>query len=326
MELKEIQMMPKGELHVHLNGLANTGLIRSLLQASSAELPSNFDLNNDLTRHTPIGSLSEYLKPWQALRLIPKSRADLSKIVDSAFSELKRDNVEFVELRNSVIYISLLNNITVQKALEWLLQDMEESSSRYNIKAGLILTITRGEYAPEHLRALVDAYKSLGRPQSVIGLDLAGNEDVSPPPETAYLFRTAKDEEGLSITIHAGETGKSHNIEDAIINYSADRIGHGTAIVQEPRLIELVKKKDICIEVCPVSNRLTNAVAENEYHPVREMVKHGVPFVVCSDNPSIHGSTLSDDYFELYKETNSALLIQNMLSDQKKYSFIKGIE
>ncbi|ENO0730374.1 amidohydrolase family protein [Vibrio parahaemolyticus] len=326
MELKEIQTMPKGELHVHLNGLANTALLRSLLQASVNKLPSDFDLYHDLTRQTPASSLSEYLKPWQALRLVPQSRSDLSKIVDSAFFELKNDNVEFVELRNSVIYISLLNNITVQEALEWLLQDIEECSSRYNIKAGLLLTITRGEYAPEHLRALVDAYKSLGRPQSVIGLDLAGNEDVSPPPETAYLFRTAKDEEGLSITIHAGETGKSQNIEDAIINYSADRIGHGTAIVQAPRLIELVKKKDICIEVCPVSNRLTNSVAENESHPVREMVKHEVPFVVCSDNPSIHGSTLSDDYFELYKETNNALLIQNMLSTQKKYSFIKGIE
>lgn len=33
MEFKEIKMMPKGELHVHLNGLANTHLIRSLLQA-----------------------------------------------------------------------------------------------------------------------------------------------------------------------------------------------------------------------------------------------------------------------------------------------------
>lgn len=326
MELKEIQMMPKGELHVHLNGLANTGLIRSLLQSSSTELPSNFDLYKDLTRHTPAGSLSEYLKPWQALRLVPRSRADLSKIVDSAFSELKRDNVEFVELRNSVIYISLLNDITVSEALEWLLQDIEEQSNRYNIKAGLLLTITRGEYASEHLRALLDAYKSLERPQLVVGLDLAGNEDVSPSPDTAHLFRTAKDEEGLSITVHAGETGNPQNIEDAIISYSADRIGHGTAIVKDPRLIELVKNKDICIEVCPVSNRLTNAVAEKESHPVTEMVKHEVPFVVCSDNPSIHGSTLSNDYFELYKETNNVLLIQNMLSAQKKYSFIKGIE
>ncbi|WP_257575297.1 hypothetical protein [Vibrio parahaemolyticus] len=78
--------------------------------------------------------------------------------------------------------------------------------------------------------------------------------------------------------------------------------------------------------MCPVSNRLTNAVAENESHPVTEMVKYEIPFVICSDNPSIHGSTLSDDYFELYKETNNVLLIQNMLSTQKKYSFIKGIE
>jgi adenosine deaminase len=75
---------------VHLNRLANTALLKSLIQASINELPYDFDLSHDLTRHTPANSLFEYLKPWQALRLEPKSREDLSKIVNSAFSELRR--------------------------------------------------------------------------------------------------------------------------------------------------------------------------------------------------------------------------------------------
>ncbi|WP_159739675.1 amidohydrolase family protein [Vibrio atypicus] len=326
MDLFKMKSLSKGELHVHLNGLAKTNILRSLLESCTDELPKGFSLSSDLTRSTPASSLSDYLKPWQALRLIPRSRTDLSKIVDSAFAELQRENVKFVELRNSIIYISLLNGITVQESLEWLLQAIDELSTKYNITAGLILTVTRGEYAPEHLRALLEAYKLLGRPKSVVGLDLAGNEEVHPPTETASLFRKAKDDEGLSITIHAGETGKPLNIEEAIHNYGADRIGHGTAIIKSPQLMDLVKEKDICIEVCPVSNRLTNAVAENESHPVREMVEHGVPFVICSDNPSIHCSSLSEDYLEFYNETGNSELLENMFATQKKYSFIKGLK
>lgn len=325
MNFQEAHKMLKGELHVHLNGVVSTTVIRSLLEKNTGSLPSNFNLSKDLNRTSPAKSLIEYLAPWQVLRLVPKSREDLTIIVESAFVELKSENIIFVELRNSVIYISLLNNITVQEALEWLLEDIEACSCKYGISAGIILTVTRGEYAPNHLTALLEAYKKLGRPKSIIGLDLAGNENITPPLETAKLFRDAKEKEGLGITIHAGETGNCSNIEDAIINYGADRIGHGTAIVKSQKLIELVKEKDICIEVCPISNHLTNAVTENEIHPVIDMINLDIPFVVCSDNPSIHESSLSEDYVEFYKATNNLEYLQNMLSTQKRYSFLKGL-
>lgn len=95
----------------------------------------------------------------------------------------------------------------------------------------------------------------------MIGLDLAGNEDITPPPETASLFRSAKDKYGLGITIHAGETGNADNIRNAIISYGADRIGHGTAVIRSPEIMDLIRELDICIEVCPISNRLTGAVS-----------------------------------------------------------------
>ncbi|MDY0249736.1 MAG: adenosine deaminase [Pseudomonas sp.] len=325
MNRNDIQLMKKGELHVHLNGLVSTDVIQELLVRDGTELPSGFNLERDLNISLPADSLASYLKPWQVLRLIPKSKNNLRMIVESAFLNLKSQNITFVEIRNSIIYLALLNNISVDEALYWLVSEVEEASEKYKIKAGLILTVSRGDYALEHLRALLGAYEKLGRPNAIVGLDLAGNEDLTSPIETASLFLHAKDKYGLNVTIHAGETGRVENVISAVNEFGADRIGHGTAASKSVEVMGLLKDKNVCIEVCPISNRLTNAVKESESHPVIDFIDHKVPFVICSDNPSIHSSSLTDDYLEFYRETNSLQHLNDMYSNQKEYSFIKGL-
>ena len=83
-------------------------------------------------------------------------------------------------------------------------------------------------------------------------------------------------------------------------------------------------ESDICVEVCPISNRMTGAVGEIEEHPITKFVKGGVPFVISSDNPAIHCSGLVDDYIEFYNLTQCGKSIKNMLDQQKKYSFLEG--
>jgi len=325
MNRNEITLMKKGELHVHLNGLVSTDVIRGLLIKDRSELPSGFDLERDLNISLPADSLAAYLKPWQVLRLIPKSKSSLRVIVESAFLNLKSQNITFVEIRNSIIYLAFLNNISVDEALYWVVSEVEEASEKYKIKAGLILTVSRGDYAPEHLRALLGAYAKLGKPNTVVGLDLAGNEDIASPVETGSLFLHAKSKYGLNVTIHAGETGRIENIISAVNEFGADRIGHGTAASKSVEVMGFLKDRDICIEVCPVSNRLTNAVNESESHPVIDFIDHKVPFVICSDNPSIHSSSLTEDYLEFYRETGSSQHFRDMYSNQKKYSFIRDL-
>ncbi|KAA1160366.1 amidohydrolase family protein [Pseudoalteromonas fuliginea] len=317
--------MDKGELHVHLNGLVSSELVIKLLNNNIIDIPQGFDLEKDLNIIKPAKSLSSYLKPWDLLRFVPKSRSDLTLIVFDAFENLRKSNVRFVELRNSILYIALLNEVNVDVAMAWLLEDVSRASEFYDIKAGLILTVTRGDYSLEQLRSLLNAYIKLGKPDLIVGLDLAGNEDINVSSALAYEFVRAKTEFGLKITIHAGETGNFENIVIAVNDFKADRIGHGTAAIKSQPTLELLKEKDICVEVCPISNRLTNAVGESESHPVIEFINNEVPFVICSDNPSIHRSSITQDYIEFYRETKSSLHIKKMLEIQKKYSFIKGL-
>ncbi|HGV9230393.1 TPA: adenosine deaminase [Providencia rettgeri] len=318
--------LPKGELHVHLNGLISTELVRDLLIQNNSKIPSDFCLKNDLNITSPAKSLSEYLKPWSVLRLVPQSRHELSVIIENAFINLQKENVKFAELRNTIKYLATLNGISLKDALLWVITDIDMYAEKYNIQAGLIITVSRGDSSHIVLGELLKAYVDLGCPKTVVGLDLAGDEDIPIPIDTASIFMNAKDKYGLGITIHAGETGNFNNIKDAILKFGADRIGHGTALIKSDEVIELVKSRNICIEVCPISNRLTNAVNSNEVHPVAHMIECDIPFVLCSDNPSIHKSSISQDYSEFYNETKNSEILNNMFNIQKKYSFISGVK
>jgi len=324
MNINECIELSKADLHVHLNGLFDTDTIRKVIEKENLDIPHGFDLDKDLNVLTYKKSLINYLKPWDILRLIPTRRDNLSILIKSAFVKLKEDNVKFIELRSSVIYLSLLFQKNLEDTLAILIEELTKASVKFEIPYGLILTIPRGEYSLVILSQLLRAYENLGRPSEIVGLDLAGDEDVKVSSDLALKFKSAKNDFGLSITIHAGETGNYKNIEEAIHKYSADRIGHGAAAEQSQQTMDLLLKNNICIEICPISNRRTGAVKAKDTHPVKTFIKNNIPFVLCSDNPSIHKSSLSYDYFDFITETNRVDLVNNMFEMQKKYTFLKN--
>lgn len=317
--------LKRGELHVHMNGAVPTSTIWEILADEGTSLPQRFDFQRDLVRLTPCRSLAEYLAPWQILRLFPKKRANLDRLTLSVFGSLAKNQVGFVELRSSLLYLATLQGCSPAQALELLIESTGEAARRHGICRGLILTVTRGDYGAVGLATLLQAFEDLGRPKEVVGLDLAGDEEMSYPTELPSMFRDAKDRFGLGITIHAGETGRAENVRSAVDLFDADRIGHGTAAGKDPGLLELLAERRICVEVCPISNRLTGAVPPNEAHPLQEFRRHGVPFVICSDNPAIHQHGLADDQAAAMAEGLSICDMQQQYEIAKRYSFMEGL-
>lgn len=310
---------------MHLNGAIPASTIRDILADEATVLPDGFELGRDLHRATPCQSLAEYLMPWQVLRLFPRRRENLDRLTLPVFAGLAGNNVRFAELRSSVLYLASLQKCSPAQALERLIESTGEAAQRYGIRRGLILTVTRGDYGAVNLSTLLQAYRDIGEPKEVIGLDLAGDEEMPYPAELPSLFREAKDTFGLGITIHAGETGRIENVRAAVELFGADRIGHGTAAGKDPELLELLSFKKICIEVCPISNRLTGAVPPNEAHPLQQFRQFGVPFVVCSDNPAIHRCGLADDHAVAMTEGLSIGDLRQQYEVAKRYSFMRDL-
>jgi adenosine deaminase len=315
----------RGELHVHMNGAIPVFTIREILADEATVLPDGFQFVRDLVRSTPCRSLAEYLTPWQVLRLFPRKRENLDRLTLAVAASLADNNVRFVELRSSVLYLAALQKCSPAQALERLIESTGHAAQRYGIRRGLIITVTRGDYGAVNLSTLLQAYQDLGEPKDVVGLDLAGDEEMAYPAELPLLFREAKDRFGLGITIHAGETGRVENIRSAVELFGADRIGHGTASAKDPELLDLLATKGICVEVCPISNRLTGAIPKNGAHPLQRFRQHGVPFVICSDNPAIHQRGLAEDQAAALAEGLSISDMRQQYEVAKRYSFMEDL-
>jgi adenosine deaminase len=149
-------------------------------------------------------------------------------------------------------------------------------------RAGLILCGLYGE-PPSLLDELVRI--AAARP-GVVGLDLAGG----PAPGQSFrltdyapAFRRAA-ESGIGRTVHAGEGRPPDEIRVAIVELGAQRIGHGTTLCDDPRVLELVRERGITIEACLTSNLHTGAIAALEAHPLARWLEAGVRACVCTDN------------------------------------------
>jgi adenosine deaminase len=210
--------------------------------------------------------------------------------------------------------------------LERLIESTGRAAQQYGIRRGLILTVTRGDYSAVNLATLLQAYEDIGRPKDVVGLDLAGDEETPYSAELPPMIREAKDRYGFGITIHAGETGRVQNVRAAVELFHADRIGHGTAAGKDPALMDLLAAEEVCVEVCPISNRLTGAVPRDEAHPLQEFRRRGVPFVICSDNPAIHQGGLADDQAAAMAEGLSICDMQQQYEVAKRFSFIEDLK
>ena len=76
----------------------------------------------------------------------------------------------------------------------------------------------------------------------------------------AHLFRRAK-EAGLASLPHAGEWAGPANVWATLEHYAPDRIGHGITSIEDPVLVRELADRRIPLEISPVSNVATGAVA-----------------------------------------------------------------
>jgi aminodeoxyfutalosine deaminase len=146
------------------------------------------------------------------------------------------------------------------------------------------------EAAEETARLAVDL-----RPEGLVSFGLGGPEIGVPRPQFKPYFDRAI-AAGLHSVPHAGETTGPQTVWDALNELGAERIGHGTTSVQDPRLLAYLAEHRIPLEVCPTSNIATRAVARLDEHPIREMVAAGVLVTINSDDPPMFGTDLNNEY------------------------------
>jgi adenosine deaminase len=235
-------------------------------------------------RFRPGMGLAAALRSFELSLAVLQAPAAVRRVADEICADAAREGVTTLEIR----FAPQLHGGASPAAI------VDAAAEGVAGRAGLILCGLFGE-DPSVLERLVALARSC---PAVVGIDLAGGPSPAHPHglrDYVRPFSLARDL-GLGRTVHAGEGRPPSEIREAVELLHAQRIGHGTTLLDDPEVVDLVRGRGVTIEACLTSNLHTGAVDEIAAHPLPGLLESGVRVTVCTDNTLFSGVDAPGEY------------------------------
>jgi len=293
-----LHRLPKTELHVHLDGSLRPQTMLELADEHAIRLPSSdaTELAEHMRAHE-VRNLEEYLEKFRITLSLMQTGNAMERVAFELAEDNARENVRYIEVRYSPT-LHTAQRLPLTEAVEAPLRGLARAESQYDIRTALIICGIRN-MDPATSRDLADltvAFKGRG----VVAFDLAGAEYNYPAKKHRDAFFTVINK-NMATTIHAGEAYGPESIHQALHYCRANRIGHGTRLIEDPDLMEYVRNFRIPLEICLTSNVQTHAVPSLADHPLRRYYDEGLVVTLNTDNRLMSDTTVTDEYWRAHE-------------------------
>lgn len=288
-----LRRLPKAELHCHLDGSVRPTTMLELAREQGTSLPAGDPQSlRDHMRVDDARNLEDYLARFEVTLSVMQTEAALERIAYELGEDAAADGVHYLEVR----YAPILNQrggLSLERTVEAPLRGLARAERDHGIVARVIVCALRHLPPPvsRELAELAVAYRDRG----VVGFDLAGGEAGHPARVHAEAFDHARRHD-LACTCHAGEGDGAESVRQALHVCGAQRIGHGTRLIEDSSLTDFCGEQRIPIEICLTSNVQTHAAPSYAAHPVRTYYDRGLTVVLNTDNRLMSDVTLTDEY------------------------------
>lgn len=321
-----MKSFPKVDIHRHLEGSVRPETFIEVSKKVGGKLPAYEldELRPLLQVDSDCCELKNFLSKFDIYRDFYESSEAIQEVAYRAVKDAALDNVKYLELRFSPTHFAANKKFNETDVLSWIKESIERASKDYNIIVTPILTISRDfglDMAEKTVNLVLQMQDSF-----FCGLDIAGNELINSARPFKSLFKKAKDA-GMGLTVHAGEVGGPSNVREAVVDYHADRIGHGIWSIEDEELMDMLRDRNVMLEVCITSNLHTGVVKSLDKHPLKEIKSSGVAFCLNTDDPGVSALCLTDEYcnavtafgftVEDFKIMNLSALDHAFYSDKK---------
>ncbi|MFH1709963.1 MAG: hypothetical protein ABH860_02685 [bacterium] len=320
---KMIQLLPKIELHYHLDGSVKRETIFDLsktqkidLSKTSGRLPAGYTVEDirKIVSMQPGEKLDpskfmEFLTDKFLLPLVVMQTPEaLERIAYEAMEDAYLDGI----FHREVIFAPCLHTgqgLSYGEVTDAIVAGLLKGEKEFGVTSSLRPSIYRDKVAvkgfEDHPLKTVDAIlraREKYGDQIEIALDLVGFEAPFPPEDQRYqlaIMKAAKN--GVPLSLHAGEMpGTRDNVFTAVTAFEAKRVGHGIyAIFGGVSPWELAALKNVVFEVCPTSNVLLGNTGEMKSHPIARMDQMGLKVTVNTDDATVFNITLSEEFKKL---------------------------
>ncbi|GHJ43500.1 putative adenosine/adenine deaminase [Catellatospora sp. TT07R-123] len=279
---RDLRLLPKAELHVHLLGALRETTLREL--SALAGLPP--------ANPQAFTTFAQFQQMFQAAYDAVKThREHLERLVREVVADAAADGAVWVQPHFDPHIFPAFG--TPDEVLRLVLAAGEDEGGRRGVGFGLTIGAMRhlGPDRTEELARFAARHAGHG----VYAFGLTGDEVAYPPEPFAAAFALARSA-GLAAAPHAGELAGPDSVRAAVEALGATRIAHGVGAADDPRLLRELVDRDVTLDVCLTSNLRLGVVGAMTEHPLPRLLAAGVPCTLGADDPLMFGVGLLDEY------------------------------
>lgn len=307
--------IPKVELHCHLEACFQPQTVKEIGRTLGLDIPEDPEIfRQEWLITEPVNNLQLALKKFANIQKLWGSEETIERLTCEACEYAMEQNIRIFELRYSPDFIRVANpRLSFEKIHEAVVRGVARAR-HLDIAVGVIgivqktLSLRDAAYTTDFI---------IENRASFVGIDMADIDIGFGIRRFAPLMNKAK-QAGLHITLHAGEENvpeAPQHVRVAVEELGAERIGHGIYIIRDREVMDLVKRENVLLEICPTSNRLTNSVPSIRAHPLRKLMEAGVMVSINSDDPHLFGIDLCHEYDIVHDELGLTAEDFNSIND-----------
>ena len=288
-----LRAMPKAELHMHIEGSLEPGLIFALAQRNGvalaypdvASLRSAYQFNN----------LQSFLDIYHAGTMVLKTEQDFYDMTLAYLQRAAADNVIHTEIFFDT-QTHTGHGLSADVVINGLHRACVDAKAQLGMTASLILCFLRHLSEQEAFESLEQAMPFRDK---IVGVGLASGELGNPPEKFAKVFARAR-ELGFRLVAHAGEEGPPAYIWSALDALKVERIDHGVQAFGDAALMQRLAHEKIPLTVCPLSNLKLCVFKTLADHNLGRMMDAGIAVTVNSDDPAYFGGYINENFTQTF--------------------------
>ena len=288
-----LRLMPKAELHMHVEGSLEPEMIFRLAERNGVKLA--YGSVEALRAAYAFEDLQSFLDIYYAGASVLLKAEDFFDMAFAYFERAAADNVVHAEIFFDP-QTHTERSVPLAAVIEGLEHACRRAHAEFGLSAKLIMCFLRHLSEDEALATLDEA---LAHRKHFIGVGLDSSERGHPPEKFARVFARCR-ELGLHVVAHAGEEGPPEYIRNALDVLKVQRIDHGVRCLEDPALVARLARERVPLTVCPLSNVKLRVFDTMAAHNLPALLDAGLCATVNSDDPAYFGGYLNQNFVETF--------------------------
>lgn len=281
-DLEKVKSIPKGDLHNH-----------ALLGMRFSQFNKYFhgQVNPPPIKMNGLKEMASYLDN-ETIKFI-NSKREIEDLLELAIKEAIDDGVILLEASLDASFISYYENNAEYFSMIQNLKDKYSRELYFRPELGAARVLPERKW---------DEWVTPAINSGVFySIDLYDLESINKIYLYNKYYKIARNN-GLKIKAHVGEFCDPEQIIETIKILKPEAIQHGIQAIKSQEAINLIKDRNITLNICPTSNIKLGAIDSITNHPAPDLYKEGINITINTDDLLLFDSSVSEEYLKLHKE------------------------